>query len=54
MDHKPSVVAAAATLLALDQTLTIEDVRMKMSSTSQIEPVSFLYSLKSLLEKEHV
>ncbi|KAL5074676.1 hypothetical protein RYX36_013660 [Vicia faba] len=38
MDHKPSVVAAAATLLALDQTLTIEDVRLKMNSISQIEP----------------
>ncbi|CAL5204791.1 unnamed protein product [Lathyrus oleraceus] len=38
MDHRPSVVAAAATLLALDQTLTIEDVRLKMDSISQIEP----------------
>ncbi|CAK8568367.1 unnamed protein product [Lathyrus sativus] len=38
MDHKPSVVAAAATLLALDQTLTVEDVRLKMNSILQIEP----------------
>lgn len=45
MDHKPSVVAAAATLLALDQTLTIEDVRLKMDSISQIEPVSFCFCL---------
>ncbi|XP_004501520.1 cyclin-D5-1-like [Cicer arietinum] len=35
MDHKPSVVAAAATFVALDQQLTIEDVRLKMNSISQ-------------------
>ncbi|CAJ2643901.1 unnamed protein product [Trifolium pratense] len=35
MDHKPSVVAAAATLVALDKKLTIEDVRLKMNSISQ-------------------
>jgi cyclin D5 len=44
MDHKPSVVAAAATLVALDTKLAIEDVRLKMNSISQhplLEPVSF-------------
>lgn len=44
MDHKPSVVAAAATFVALDQQLTIEDVRLKMNSISQhplLEAVSF-------------
>jgi len=43
MDHKPSVVAAAATLVAFDQKLTIEDVRLKMNSIYQhplLQPVS--------------
>lgn len=46
MDHKPSVVAAAATLVAFDQKLTIEDVRLKMNSISQhplLQPVKSLY-----------
>ncbi|KAF7817439.1 cyclin-D5-1-like isoform X1 [Senna tora] len=34
MDHRPSVVAAAATLVALDQELTREAVQLKMSSVS--------------------
>lgn len=46
MDHKPSVIAAAATLVALDQKLTIEAVKLKMSSIPQlqlIEPVSSVF-----------
>ncbi|XP_061354258.1 cyclin-D5-1-like [Gastrolobium bilobum] len=35
MDHKPSVIAAAATLVALDQQLTVEAVELKMSSIPQ-------------------
>ncbi|CAL0332748.1 unnamed protein product [Lupinus luteus] len=34
-DHRPSVVAAAATLVAVDQQLTIEAVKLKMSSIHQ-------------------
>ncbi|XP_057430293.1 cyclin-D5-1-like [Lotus japonicus] len=37
MDHKPSVIAAAATLVALDQKLTIEAVKLKMSSIPQLQ-----------------
>lgn len=46
MDHKPSVIAAAATLAAMDQQLTIEEVELKMSSIPQNrppEPVSCVY-----------
>ncbi|XP_072076894.1 cyclin-D5-1-like [Arachis hypogaea] len=32
MDHRPSVIAAAATLVAMDQHLTVESVKLKMSS----------------------
>lgn len=35
MDHKPSVIAMSATLVALDQQLTIEAVELKMSSIPQ-------------------
>ncbi|KAK7283253.1 hypothetical protein RIF29_12655 [Crotalaria pallida] len=35
MDHKPSVIALSATLVALDQQLTIEAVELKMSSIPQ-------------------
>ncbi|KAK7351589.1 hypothetical protein VNO77_11151 [Canavalia gladiata] len=35
MDHKPSVIAAAATLVAMDQQLTIEAVELKISSIPQ-------------------
>ncbi|KAE9586213.1 putative cyclin [Lupinus albus] len=35
MDHRPSVIAAAATLLAVDQQLTTEAVKLKMSSIHQ-------------------
>uniref|UniRef100_A0A0R0K3U0 B-like cyclin n=1 Tax=Glycine max TaxID=3847 RepID=A0A0R0K3U0_SOYBN len=35
MDHKPSVIAAAATLVAMDQQLTIDAVELKMSSIPQ-------------------
>ncbi|XLR50731.1 hypothetical protein S83_001403, partial [Arachis hypogaea] len=35
MDHKPSVVAAAATLVSSDQQLTIEVVELKISSIPQ-------------------
>ena len=43
VDHRPSVIAAAAILVALDQQLTIEAVELKMSSIHQysfLEPVS--------------
>jgi len=43
MDQKPSVIAAAATLVAMDQKLTMEEVELKMSSIPQhrlLEPVS--------------
>ena len=56
MDHKPSVIAAAATLVALDQQLPIEAVQLKISSIPQhrfLEPVSsaciFLISTKKLM-----
>ncbi|MED6205850.1 hypothetical protein PIB30_021486 [Stylosanthes scabra] len=35
MDHRPSVIAAAATLVTIDQHLTIEAVELKMSSIHQ-------------------
>ncbi|KAK7410088.1 hypothetical protein VNO78_00597 [Psophocarpus tetragonolobus] len=35
MDHKPSVIAAAATLVAMDKQLTIDAVELNMSSISQ-------------------
>ncbi|XP_019429841.1 PREDICTED: cyclin-D5-1-like [Lupinus angustifolius] len=35
MDHRPSVIAAAATLVAVNQQLTIEAVKLKMSSIHQ-------------------
>lgn len=35
MDHRPSTIAAAATLVALDQQLTIEAVELNMSSIHQ-------------------
>lgn len=38
MDHKPSVIAAAATLVAMDQQLTIEEVELKISSIPQNRP----------------
>jgi len=43
MDQKPSVIAAAATLVAMDQKLTMDAVELKMSSIPQhwlLEPVS--------------
>ncbi|KEH35815.1 putative cyclin D [Medicago truncatula] len=59
MDHKPSVVAAAATLVAFDQKLTIEDVRLKMNSISQhplLQPddVFACYSLIQRLYEEKI
>ncbi|KAE9586846.1 hypothetical protein Lal_00004697 [Lupinus albus] len=35
MDHKPSFIATSATLVALDQKLTIEDVELKIKSIPQ-------------------
>ncbi|XP_027356262.1 cyclin-D5-1-like [Abrus precatorius] len=35
MDHKPSVIAAAASLVAMEKKLTIEAVELKMSSIPQ-------------------
>ncbi|XP_057419006.1 cyclin-D5-1-like [Lotus japonicus] len=35
MDHKPSVIAAAATLVALDQQLTLKTVKLKLSLIPQ-------------------
>ena len=46
MDHKPSVIAAAATLVAMDQQLTIDAVELKMSSIPQhrlLESVSSVF-----------
>jgi len=43
MDQKPSVIAAAATLVAMDQKLTMDALELKMSSVPQhrlLEPVS--------------
>ncbi|KAJ1385476.1 Cyclin-like [Sesbania bispinosa] len=44
MDHKPSVIAAASTLVAMDQQLTIEEVKLKISSIPQqfLEPEDVL------------
>lgn len=35
MDHRPSVIAAAATLVAIDPNLTRNTVELKMSLVSQ-------------------
>ncbi|XP_020212662.1 cyclin-D5-1 isoform X1 [Cajanus cajan] len=58
MDHKPSVIAAAATLVAMDQQLTIEAVELKMSSIPQyrlLEPkdVFECYNLIQRLYEEN-
>ncbi|RDX69674.1 Cyclin-D5-1, partial [Mucuna pruriens] len=58
MDHKPSVIAAAATLVAMDQQLTIEEVGLKMSSIPQhrlLEPkdVFEYYNLIQRLYEEN-
>ncbi|KAJ4839365.1 hypothetical protein Tsubulata_039068 [Turnera subulata] len=55
MDHRPSVIAAAATLVALDQTLTRKDLECKLESLScsgflEIEEVFQCYSLMQKLE----
>ncbi|KAL1344998.1 hypothetical protein HN51_018790 [Arachis hypogaea] len=58
MDHKPSVVAAAATLVSLDQQLTIEAVELKISSIPQhrfLDPkdVFSCYNLIQRLQEEN-
>ncbi|TKY74978.1 Cyclin-D5-1 protein [Spatholobus suberectus] len=58
MDHKPSVIAAAAALVAMDQQLTIEAVELKMSSIPQhrlLEPkdVFEYYNLIQRLYEEN-
>ncbi|MED6217620.1 hypothetical protein PIB30_019387 [Stylosanthes scabra] len=58
MDHKPSVVAAAATLVSLDQQLTIEALELKISSIPQhrfLDPkdVFSCYNLIQRLQAEN-
>ncbi|BAT77912.1 hypothetical protein LR48_Vigan04g242600 [Vigna angularis] len=57
MDQKPSVIAAAATLVAMDQKMTMEEVELKMSSIPQhrlLEPKDVLeyYNLIQRLQEE--
>ncbi|XP_028806962.1 cyclin-D5-2-like [Neltuma alba] len=57
MDHRPSVIAAAATLVAIDPHLTRNAVELKMSSVSQhwsleIENIVACYDLIQRLYKE--
>ena len=51
MDHRPSVIAAAAVLVALDQRLTRNELESKMnaiSSCGSLQPVSFSMCLSRM------
>ncbi|KAJ9186828.1 hypothetical protein P3X46_002357 [Hevea brasiliensis] len=58
MDHRPSVIAAAATLMALDQSLTRRALECKINSTYseflEIEDVFQCYNLIQKLEMENL
>ncbi|KAJ9166327.1 hypothetical protein P3X46_021101 [Hevea brasiliensis] len=58
MDHRPSVIAAATTLMALDQSLTRQALECKMNSISysgfEIEDVFQCYTLVQKLEMENL
>ncbi|ESW08748.1 hypothetical protein PHAVU_009G071400 [Phaseolus vulgaris] len=55
MDQKPSVIAAAATLVAMDQKLTMDAVELKMSSIPQhwlLEPKD-VFEYYNLIQRLH-
>ncbi|KAK7291060.1 hypothetical protein RIF29_05924 [Crotalaria pallida] len=57
MDHRPSVIAAAATLVAMDQQLAMEALELKMSSIQQsisVDPKDIFecYNLIQTLSKD--
>ncbi|KDP41628.1 hypothetical protein JCGZ_16035 [Jatropha curcas] len=59
MDHRPSVIAVAATLMALDQSLTRQAMECKMNSIShsgflEIDDVFQCYSIIQKLEMENL
>ncbi|XP_054799813.1 cyclin-D5-1-like [Prosopis cineraria] len=56
MDHRPSVIAAAATLVAIDPHLTRKAVELKMSSVSQywIHEIENIYASYDLIQRLHM
>lgn len=51
MDHKPSVIAVSATMVALDQQLTIEAVELKLSSIPQHRFLELVSSIFFLIQR---